>query len=253
MSFKKHIHNVSKNFFSSTHIPIQAFTYNGEQIYSIGCNDIFTQLFDNYNIYTQLSIKINDHQQDDLVTVSPIKNIYFSAYPICSRNPLSGMFVLGPYSSCEKNHIKAIYKSEALIPHLLSFLDTLCKDCPNRPLQTPDITPYSLHVKKAVDYIEARYMEGITLDSISEYLGISKPYFCSIFKKETGNTFSGFLNNFRVEKSKELLLEGNLSTLDIALSVGYNNQNYYNINFKKITNQTPLEFKKTACCSATFT
>ena len=249
LSFKKHIHDVTKSFFLSTHVPIQAFTYDGELIHSKGYNDAFTQLFDNYNIYEQLNEKILAFARGEIATVSPIKNIYFSAYPICSRNPLKGIFVLGPYSSCEKNNIMAIYKSKSLMPHLLSFLETLCKDCPNRPIQTPPIKPYSLHVKKAIDYMEARYMETISLPALCDYLNISKPYFCSIFKEETNKTFTEFLNRVRVDKSKELLLEGNLSVLDIALSVGYNNQNYYNINFKKITNKTPLEFKKTACCS----
>lgn len=59
-------------------------------------------------------------------------------------------------------------------------------------------------------------------------------------------TFTEFLNKIRIEKSKELLLEDKYSILDIALMVGFNNQNYYNIMFKKITNQTPLEFKRNA-------
>src|SRR5699024_6975480 len=79
---------------------------------------------------------------------------------------------------------------------------------------------------------------------VSEYLGINKSYFCSIFKNETGKTFTQFLNEKRIEKSKKLLREDNLSILDIALSVGFNNQNYYNIIFKRITNTTPLEYRK---------
>ncbi len=66
------------------------------------------------------------------------------------------------------------------------------------------------------------------------------------YKNEIGMTFTEFLNKIRIEKSKELLLEDKYSILDIALMVGFNNQNYYNIMFKKITNQTPLEFKRNA-------
>ncbi|MGO1468637.1 MAG: helix-turn-helix domain-containing protein [Tissierella sp.] len=75
------------------------------------------------------------------------------------------------------------------------------------------------------------------------YLNVNKCYFCSLFKKETGKTFTQFLNELRVKKSMDLLKEGNLSMLDIALDVGFNNQNYYNITFKKITNKTPSEYK----------
>ena len=54
------------------------------------------------------------------------------------------------------------------------------------------------------------------------------------------------MNEVRVEKSKELLREGNLSTLSIALSVGFNNQNYFNMTFKKLTGMTPLQYRKIA-------
>ena len=63
-------------------------------------------------------------------------------------------------------------------------------------------------------------------------------------KKSTTQTFSNFLNYFRVEKSKKLLEDPTLSLLDVALEVGFTNQNYYTIVFKKITNQTPSAYRK---------
>ena len=47
-----------------------------------------------------------------------------------------------------------------------------------------------------------------------------------------------------VEKSKNLLKNPNMSLLDVAVSVGFNSQNYYSSVFKKITNKTPLEYKQ---------
>ena len=46
-------------------------------------------------------------------------------------------------------------------------------------------------------------------------------------RKRTGKTFSQLVNEIRIEKSKELLTKNNLSILEIALSVGFNNQNYF--------------------------
>ncbi len=92
--------------------------------------------------------------------------------------------------------------------------------------------------------MDSRYNKNITLDDVANYLDINKSYFCTLLKKEAGKTFTQVLNSIRIEKSKSLLLEGNSSTLDIALAVGFNNQNYYNIDFKKITGMTPLEFRK---------
>ena len=92
--------------------------------------------------------------------------------------------------------------------------------------------------------MDARYHDPITLEEVSQYLKISKSYLCNLFKKETGKTFSQFLNELRIEKSKKMLIEKDWPVLDIALSVGFNNQNYYNLIFKKLTHRTPLEFRK---------
>ncbi len=103
--------------------------------------------------------------------------------------------------------------------------------------------PNSLHIRKAMDLLDANYSDDISLDDISRHLKINKSYFCSIFKKETGKTFSQLVNEIRIEKSKELLTKNDLSILEIALSVGFNNQNYFSSTFKKFNNKTPIEFR----------
>ncbi len=103
--------------------------------------------------------------------------------------------------------------------------------------------PNSLHIRKAMDLLDANYSDDISLDDISRHLKINKSYFCSILKKETGKTFSQLVNEIRIEKSKELLTKNDLSILEIALSVGFNNQNYFSSTFKKFNNKTPIEFR----------
>ena len=83
-----------------------------------------------------------------------------------------------------------------------------------------------------------------TLDDLCRHLNISKCYFCTLFKKETGKTCSEFINDFRIKRSKELLANNQLSILEVALSVGFNNQNYYTMIFKKQTGFTPLQYRK---------
>lgn len=102
---------------------------------------------------------------------------------------------------------------------------------------------YNFHIRKAMDYTKNNYHKDLSLDYISSYLNLNKCYFCDLFKKETGKTYSRFLNEVRIEKSKSLLLNTNLSVLEVALSVGYNNQNYYNMSFKRLTGITPLKYR----------
>ena len=67
-----------------------------------------------------------------------------------------------------------------------------------------------------------------------------------MFKKETGQTFINYLNNYKIERSKDLLKNTNMTLLNISLEVGFNNQSYYSTIFKKYTNMTPQEYRETA-------
>ena len=103
-----------------------------------------------------------------------------------------------------------------------------------------------LYGQRVYLYVEQNFDRQLKLEDVASYFHLNKSYFCSVLKKELGKTFSQIVNEVRVEKSKELLREGNLSTLSIALSVGFNNQNYFNMTFKKLTGMTPLQYRKIA-------
>lgn len=99
------------------------------------------------------------------------------------------------------------------------------------------------HINKAIKEMNINYNSSLTLESMANHLGLNKCYFCDLFRKETGKTYSQVLNEIRVEKSLELLLNTNMTILEIALAVGYNNQNYFNMAFKRIMGTTPLKYR----------
>lgn len=244
MPIKKYINKILEKFFLCTHIPIQAFEHNDSLINSVGFNEKFKKIFNDNKVYNEIKIQTLANKNNSLVTIHCLNNIYFTAYCIHPKSMENILFILGPYSSCKKNKMGIVYKPTDSIKYSIFLLRKIIDDnIYDLEKQSIDKNIYSLHVKKAIDYISLNYSELITLSNISNYLGINKSYFSSIFKKETGKTFTQMLNEIRIEKSKELLLETDLSALDIALSVGFNNQNYYNIVFKKITNETPMEFR----------
>lgn len=93
-------------------------------------------------------------------------------------------------------------------------------------------------------YVEEKFASPLNLDEVAQHFHLNKCYFCSVLKKETGKTFSQIVNEIRIEKSKVLLKYSSLSILSIALAVGFNNQNYFNITFKKLMGMTPLNYRK---------
>ena len=242
-----HISSTIEKFFLCTSIPVKAFNFSGDLIHSVGYNRMLEDIFDNNNIYESLNKERINKKDYCVINSLLLAGVTFTAFYICPKNINRGIYIMGPYSSCKLTHPGLLYKPTCCIPHLISLLRNIAWDSDYMKQQRLiNESSYSLYVKKSIDFIDARYSDDITLNHMSEYLNINKCYFCSILKKETGKTFSTLLNEIRINKSKELLLKDNISILDVSLSVGFNNQNYYSSVFKKLNSKTPLEFRKEA-------
>lgn len=92
-------------------------------------------------------------------------------------------------------------------------------------------------------YINEHYSENITLQQCSQNLYITSQYLSRIFKNTTGMNFNKYLNKLRIEKSKELLTDSDMSIQEIALKTGYNNVNNFYAQFKALTGITPSRFQ----------
>lgn len=97
---------------------------------------------------------------------------------------------------------------------------------------------------KLLDYIEENYKYDLNLKEISDKLNINSIYLGQLFQREIGILFSDYLNNFRINKAKKLLLDTNLKASEIGMLVGYRNKNYFYRKFKSIAGLTPSEWKK---------
>ena len=99
-------------------------------------------------------------------------------------------------------------------------------------------------IYKAVDYIKRNYSSKLTLQEISDYLFISRQYFCRIFKEATGQTPGGYITFVRVEESKKLLRNPAINIIDIPNLVGLESQSYFTKIFKKETGVTPGRYRR---------
>lgn len=98
-------------------------------------------------------------------------------------------------------------------------------------------------ISKAKAYIHDHYRESFSLEDVAEYVELTPTYFTKLFKDQTQQTFIDYVTDYRIEKSKELLRQTNLSLKEIAYEVGYKDPNYYSRVFKKWTNESPKQFR----------
>lgn len=99
-------------------------------------------------------------------------------------------------------------------------------------------------IQASVNYINNNYERDISLTDISKYVFLSPSYFARAFKEEMGVSPINYLLTVRVERAQELLRDTDSKISDIALSVGFSNQQRLNDIFKKYTKKTPLQYRK---------
>lgn len=98
-------------------------------------------------------------------------------------------------------------------------------------------------VTKARQFIEEHHAEDLSLGQVAKAVHTSLFYFCKLFKKATGTSFTEFVSRTRVEKAKNLLLNPNLRISEIAYEVGFQSLTHFNRTFKKIVGQSPTEYR----------
>jgi AraC-like DNA-binding protein/ligand-binding sensor protein len=98
-------------------------------------------------------------------------------------------------------------------------------------------------VRRARAYIIGHQADPIDLDNVAKAMHVSTFYFCKIFKKATGLTFTDYLGRVRIEKAKSLLLNPHLRISEIAYDVGFQSLTHFNRVFRQVTAQSPTAFR----------
>ena len=96
----------------------------------------------------------------------------------------------------------------------------------------------------SIQYINEHYTEDIELKTLAAIEGYNMAYYTEWFKNQTGLTPFEYIQNQRIKKSKELLLNTDLTILQVGYMVGYNHHSSFTRTFKRITNTTPKEFRQ---------
>lgn len=98
-------------------------------------------------------------------------------------------------------------------------------------------------IAQAKQYMCDHYAEDLSLGQVASAVNTSFFYFCKLFRKKTGTTFTEFLSRTRVEKAKNLLLNQNLRISEIAYEVGFQSLTHFNRTFKNIVGESPTSYR----------
>jgi len=100
-------------------------------------------------------------------------------------------------------------------------------------------------IEQAECYIEKNLSDSaLSLQSVSDHVDLSAPYFSNIFYRAKGIHISEYINRVRIKQAQKCLLETNDKVIVIAENLGFSSHSYFNSVFKRYTGTTPSRFRE---------
>lgn len=93
-------------------------------------------------------------------------------------------------------------------------------------------------------YIREHYMHEFSMQDVARIMNYSEAYFCKLFKQCFGQNFTSYLTEYRVNEAKKMLEQPTVNVKEIGRAVGYGDANYFAKVFKRITGQSPTEYRQ---------
>jgi AraC-like DNA-binding protein len=98
-----------------------------------------------------------------------------------------------------------------------------------------------------LQYIHNHFSEEITIADLSNEAIISPSEVLRCFHNTIHTTPNQYLKQFRIQKAAKMLVETDMTSLEIALECGFQSSSYFTKSFKEKMGSTPLEFRKNNC------
>lgn len=92
-------------------------------------------------------------------------------------------------------------------------------------------------------YIHENYMYDLSMQDLARTMNYSEAYFCKLFKQCFNKNFTSYLTEYRVNEAKKMLEQPTVNVKEIGKAVGYADSNYFAKVFKRITGQSPTEYR----------
>jgi AraC-like DNA-binding protein len=98
-------------------------------------------------------------------------------------------------------------------------------------------------LKKINQFIETHYDRKISMNEIAQMSHLTNAAFCRYFKKMTKLSFTTYLNTYRINQAK-LMLMNHKNISEVCFETGFESLSYFNRTFKKVTGTNPSDFRK---------
>jgi AraC-like DNA-binding protein len=92
------------------------------------------------------------------------------------------------------------------------------------------------------EYIDGHYDKDPDVNVVARKVNLTTAAFCRYFKRQTNMTFTAFVNQYRIERAKNLLMQGH-NVGETCYAVGLDSLSYFNKLFKELAGENPSDFR----------
>lgn len=101
-------------------------------------------------------------------------------------------------------------------------------------------------LKRVQDLIDSQLDEPLDLAALASAAGLSRMHFAAQFRAATGSRPHHYLLQRRIERSISLMTQTPIPLAELALTVGFQSQSHFSTVFKRLTGQSPAQWRKAA-------
>jgi AraC-like DNA-binding protein len=113
----------------------------------------------------------------------------------------------------------------------------------SRPVATPFVAKEQARIQTIHRFVEENYNRNIDVREVAGLIHITTAAFCRYFKKNMRCTFTDFLNQYRINQAKRMLMHDKNVT-EACFESGFENLSYFNKTFKRFAGENPSQFRK---------
>ncbi len=195
------------------------------------------------NTSSNLDIYMGQMSNDQLLQA---RYSFVSAITLITRNAiLGGLPEIDAYNLSDI-YIQTMDRSTNLDTIFSLFLSALIDFTKRVETVSTRDYKYSKPIFQCLEYINSHLHNRITLSDLAKVSQLSTAYISSLFRKETGQTFTEYYINTRLEAAKQMLLYTNNSITEIASLLSFSSHSNFSYHFNKKFKITPKAFRNSA-------
>ena len=197
--------------------------------------------------YHQVVIQLRENFLGEAIRVSP----ELAAINQLFKKSASGIAFFGQTKQEAARRLKLLNELTSFdqLIELLDIFQFLAQSSEFEILNDADISLQfflkdKIRMGAIYEYIDANYNLKPDVNIVAQKVNLTTPAFCRYFKRQTNMTFTDFVNQYRIDLAKNLLMQDKNIT-EVCYAVGFESMSYFNRLFNKIVGKNPSTFKKT--------